>query len=167
MMKPLNKIRLLVCIGIALIINTTIFISQYIEHRNFQANGIVQVLFVKGLKKHEATFAQKFKYTKVAKIYFVTNKGDTIYDFTKNTWAYNSDLLEDINLYLPIDSVIYDNNNPNNYQKISEFRNYSMRRDVLWQLLFGIVFFTFWLYVLMTVISKALSKFNNKRIAGQ
>ncbi len=166
-MKPLNKLRLLVCIGIAFIINTGIFISQYNEHSSFQTNGITQVLFVKGLRKHEATFAQKFKYTKVAKIYFITTKGDTIFDFTKNTWAYDTDVLEDINMFLPIDSVIYDSNNPKDYQKISEYRSYSMRRDVLWQLLFGSVFFTVWLYVLTTVVSKGIAKFKNKRIAGQ
>ena len=122
-MKTINKRKLLYCILISFLINGIFFINQLLEHRLLQKGGIIKELYVKSLNKDEATFFQKVKYTSVAKTYFITSKGDSITDITKNIWAIQ---VEALNFYVPLDSIIYDRNNPKDYQLISEFRTYSI-----------------------------------------
>lgn len=113
---------------------------------------------MKSLNENESTFFQRVKYTKVAKMYFVTTTGDTIRSIGKNIWAMQINELDEINLYLPLDSVIYNKNKPNNYQLISEFRNYSKTYSAFAYFFVGLSVFTIWFYLMAFIINKALSK---------
>ena len=114
------------------------------------------------MNKNEATFLQKAKYTRVAKAYFITSNGDSIYDIRKNIWAMQVDALEGINFYVPLDSVIYDKNNPKNYQLISEFRNYSTTSNILAYFVVGLIFFSVWIYFLTVILEKGIERFRNR-----
>ena len=154
-MIRLNKKRLFYCIMISLILNGLFFLKQLIDHQKFTKEGIISVLNVKSLNKQEATFFQRAKYTHVAKFFFVTNQGDTIYGIRKNTWAMGANLtdeFENLPLYLPLDSVIFKRQNPKDYQLISEYKNYSIIYSSIAYFLIGPLIFTIWLYFLVYFI---------------
>jgi len=153
-----NKRLFSYCLVISLIINTIFFLRQLASFKEFKENGIVKELYVKSLNENESTFFQRAKYTKVAKMYFVTTKGDTIHSIGKNIWAMQINELDEINLYLPLDSVIYNKNKPNNYRLISEFRNYSTTYSAFSYFFVGLSVFTIWFYLMAFIINKALSK---------
>ncbi len=157
-MKAINKRILLFCIIISVIVNGIFFTTQLSNHRLFEKDGIIKVLYVKSLNKDEATPLQKAKYTRVAKTLFITSNGDSIYDIRKNTWAMRADILEELNFYIPWDSVIYNRNNPKEYQLIAEYRNYSKTYSVLSYFVFGPILFTIWLYFLTIIISKVFER---------
>ena len=161
-MKTINKRRLLYCIIISVITNGIFFITQLSSHRLFEKDGIIKELYVKSLNKDETTFLQKAKYTRVAKTFFITSQGDSIYDIRKNTWAMQADILEEINFYIPLDSVIYNSNNPKDYQLISEFKNYSTTYSVISYFIIGPIIFTIWLYFLTFIIAKGLERLRNR-----
>jgi hypothetical protein len=139
-------------------LNGTLFFQQLFDFQLFNKQGITTELYVKSLTKNETTFFQRAKYTKVAQTYFVTLKGDTIYNITKNTWAIQVDVLDEMNFYLPLDSVIYDKKNPKDYQLISEFRNYSTVRIAIAYFIVGLIMFTIWLYFMTVILTKGLAK---------
>jgi len=154
-MNRLNKKRLSYCIMISLLLNGLFFLRQLIDHQKFTKDGITSVLNVKSLNKHEATFLQRAKYTHVAKVFFVTTQGDTIYDIRKNTWALSTNLtdeFENLSLYLPLDSIIFNKQNPKDYQLISEFKNYSIIYSSFAYFLITPLIFTIWLYFLVYFI---------------
>lgn len=153
-----NKRLFSYCLVISLILNAIFFLRHLISFKEFKKNGIVKALYVKSLNKNETTFFQRAKYTKVAKMYFVTTTGDTIHAIGKNIWAMHINELDEINLYLPLDSVIYNKNKPNNYQLISEFRNYSTTYSAFAYFFVGLSVFTIWFYLMAFIINKALSK---------
>ncbi len=161
-MKTINKRRLLYCIIISVITNGIFFITQLSSHRLFEKDGIIKELYVKSLTKDESTLLQKAKYTRVAKTFFITLQGDSIYDIRKNTWAMQADILEEINFYIPLDSVIYNSNNPKDYQLISEFKNYSTRYSVISYFIIGPIIFTIWLYFLTLIIAKGLERLRKR-----
>ena len=161
-MKNINKRRLLFCIIISFVINGTLFIKGYYDHSILSENGIIKALYVKSLTDKETTFIQKAKYTKVAKTYFVTNSGDSIFNTRKNIWAFQVDALEELNFYIPLDSVIYNKNQPNDYQLISEFRNYSTQYSLISYFLIGSLFFSAWLYFMVTIFKKGIAEFRRK-----
>lgn len=157
-MKSINKLKLFYCFIIAVILNGAFFFQQLCDFRLLNKQGVITELYVKNLTKNETTFFQRAKYTKVAKIYFVTLKGDTIYNITKNTWAMTVDALDEINFYAPLDSVIYDKNNPKDYQLISEFRNYSISRSAIAYFIVGLAIFTFCFYFMTVIFKKGLTR---------
>lgn len=161
-MKNINKRRLLYCIIISVITNGIFFIAQFSSHRLFEKDGIIKELYVKSLNKDETTFLQKAKYTRVAKTFFITSQGDSIYDIRKNIWAMQADILEKINFYIPLDSVIYNRNNPKDYQLISEFKNYSTSYSVISYFMIGPIIFTIWLYFLTFIIAKGLERLRKR-----
>jgi len=157
-MKTINKRRLFYCFIISVILNSTFFFRELFDFRLFNKQGIITELYVKSLNNNESTFTQRAKYTKVAKIYFVTSQGDTIYDIRKNYWAMQVDALDEMNFYLPLDSVIYDKANPKDYQLISEFRNYSTTFSFIGFFVVGLIMFTFWFYLMTEIFKKGLSR---------
>ena len=161
-MKNINKRRLLFCIIISFVINGTLFIKGYYDYSTLSENGIIKVLYIKSLTDNETTFIQKAKYTKVAKTYFVTDNGDSIFNTRKNIWAFQVEALEELNFYLPLDSVIYNKNKPNDYQLISEFRNYRIKYSLLSYLLYGPLFLSAWLYFMVSIFKKGLTDFRRK-----
>lgn len=147
-MNILNKKRLAFCVVISLFLNTLFFFIQSIDHQKLSADGITSVLYVKSVNKNETTLLERAKYTHVAKVFFITNQGDTIYDTRKNTWAMSSnvtDELENLSVYLPLDSVIFNKQNPRAYQLISEFKSYSITYNSFVYFLIGPMIFTIWL----------------------
>ncbi len=161
-MKTIKKRRLLYCFIISVITNGIFFITQLSSHRLFEKDGIIKELYVKSLNKDERTFLQKAKYTRVAKTFFITSQGDSVYDIRKNTWAMQADILEEINFYVPLDSVIYNRNNPKDYQLISEFKNYSTRYSVISYFIIGPIIFAIWLYFLTFIIAKGLERLRKR-----
>ncbi len=157
-METFNKRSLFYCFIISVILNSTFFFQQLFDYRLFKKQGIITALYVKSLNENETTFFQRAKYTKVAKIYFVTSKGDTIHNLTKNTWSMQVDALDEINFYMPLDSVIYDKNNPKDYQLISEYRNYSSTRSAIAYFIVGLIMFTVWFYFMAFIVKKGLSR---------
>lgn len=151
-MRNINKRRLLICVIISIIFNSFFFFRQLIEFEFFNEQGIVTVLYVKSLEKNESTFFQRVKNSKVAKTYFITAKGDTIYDVRKNIWALEIDALDSLNFYLPLDSIIYSKNNPKYYQLISQYRNYSMTFSFVSYLIIGVCLLTIWFYLIGNII---------------
>ena len=161
-MEIINKRRLSYCIIISFLINGIFFINQLSEHRLLKEAGIIKELYVKSLNKDEATFFQKVKYTSVAKTYFITSEGDSIYDIRKNIWAMQVEALKGINFYVPVDSIIYDSNSPKDYQLISEYRNYSTTYSSLAYFIIGPIIFSAWLYLLTFLLEKGFAKFRTK-----
>jgi hypothetical protein len=166
-MKTINKRRLLYCIILSLIINGLFFVLQYSSHEFFTKDGIIKELYVKSLKKNESTFLQKAKYTRVAKTFFITSTGDTVFEIRKNTWAMQVDKFEEMNFYIPLDSVIYNPNNPEDNQLISEFKNYSIGYSVLSYFIIGPIIFTIWLYLLTFIIAKGLERHKKDNSAAK
>ena len=161
-MKNLNKRRLLFCTIISFVINGTLFIQGHYSHSILSENGVIKALYIKSLTDKETTFIQKAKYTKVAKTYFVTENGDSIFNTRKNIWAFQVEALEELNFYLTLDSVIYNKNKPNDYQLISEFRNYHTKYSLMSYLLFGPLFLSAWLYFMVSIFKKGIADYRRK-----
>lgn len=157
-MKNINKRRLFLCVIISIILNSFFFFRQLYEFEFFNEQGMVTVLNVKSLGKNESTFFQRAINSKVAKTYFITATGDTIYDVRKNIWAFEIDALDSLNFYLPLDSVIYNKNNPKDYQLISQFRNYSMTFSFVSYFIIGVSLFAICFYVLTNINLNQKSK---------
>ena len=164
-MKSINKRRLFFCIIISALINGVFFFRQLYTHEHFEKQGIIKVLYVKSLNNNETTFSQKVKFTSVAAIYFIISKGDTIHDISKNIWGMQVKALKEIPFYLPLDSVIYDSKSPENFQLISEFRNYSKTNSVISYFIVGLIFFTVWFYLSAVIIEKLIARFRKKVIS--
>jgi hypothetical protein len=157
-MRIINKRRLLYCFIISFVTNGIFFVTQLSRHRLFEKDGVLKELYVKSLSTEETTFIQKAKYKRVAKTFFITSEGDSIYDIRKNTWGIQSDVLEEINCYIALDTVIYNRNNPREYQLISEFKNYSTSYSGALYFIIGPIVFTIWFYFLTCFIAKGLEK---------
>jgi hypothetical protein len=164
-MKAINKRRLFFCIIFSVLINGAFYIRQLYKHRHFEKQGIIKELYVKRLNSSETTFYQKVKFTSVSSIYFITSTGDTIHDIMKNIWAVHVKVLKKIPFYLPLDSVIYDSEAPENFQLISEFRNYSKMYSIISYFLVGPFFFTVWFYAFAVIIEKIIARFRKKVIS--
>jgi hypothetical protein len=163
-MKTINKRRLFYCLVISIILNGVFYFQQLQEFKLFSKQGIIKELYIKSVANNETSFFQKVKYTKVAETYFVTAKGDTIYNIGKNIWAMQVDALDELNFYLPLDSVIYDNHNPKDYQLISEFRNYSKTYNVIIFFLIGPLIFTVWFYFMTIIIEKGITRLRESKV---
>ena len=146
----LNKKIVFISLGFAVLINTSLFIYQFLKHQTFLDNGIKTVLYVKSLpKKH-------FFQNNNADIYYVNQSGTKFKDCIKNTWANHNYELENIKTFLPLDSVIYLKNKPNEYQLVNEFNTYSVAFSAVSYFLVGNIFFTIWIYL---VVFKIKSNF--------
>ena len=162
-MKFIDKQRLLYCVILSFIINGIFFLNKYYEHKIFKENGIIKELNVKSLNKNETTFFQKAKYTKVAKTYFVTSNGDTIFDIRKNIWAMQVDILETIDLYLPLDSIIYNKLKPSDYQLLSVYRTYSKTHSSIAYFIIGPIIISVWLYGMSHIVGLFVLRIRNSK----
>jgi hypothetical protein len=163
-MSRINKPRLVFCTILSILASVYWYLDFESTHQRFKNSGVITVVYIKDAAKNEVTWSQRFKYTWVAKLYFVTSKGDTIRDFTKNRWAVETKELKDLPLYLPLDSVVYDKNNPKDFQFIAEYRNYSPLYNGIMYFIFSPLFFTAWTYIMLHFLDKLYMLLKGKRI---
>lgn len=161
-MKKINKNRLIFSLLLGLSLGIYFFYSQYSDHQNLEKNGIIKPLYVKSLKDNEVTFFQKAKYTSVAKTYFKIDDKDSIVTVQKNIWALEVDVFKDFNFYLVLDSVIYAKNKPQEFQLLSNFKNYSIVYSIGMGLIFGSIFMIVWIYLALTILNKIIPIITDK-----
>jgi len=162
----INKKILVLSILLSVLLNLYWYRNQIENHSRLESDGITRQLYIKPDTENESTLFQKFKFTKVAKIYFTTIQGDTISKFVKNIWTSDIEVLQTMPYYLPLDSVRYNRSDPSDFQYISEFNRFSTVSILPFYFPFGLVFTTVWFYFLLLIIKKvyvaSIKKFQNK-----
>lgn len=160
-LSKINKKQAFICFLIAIGLNGYWFFSKWRDHEIFKNQGVKTTLYVKSLEADEVTFFEKIKYTSVAKTFYISANGDTIFKKGKNIWKSQFEFLAKTKIFLPLDKVIYDKKHPENSQLISEFRTYSNTYQVVSYFVVGPIFFTVFLYLLFSLPKSLFSKFKN------
>jgi hypothetical protein len=124
---------------------------------------LTTALYVKSLNSNETTFWQRAKYTKCASTFFITQNGDTISEISKNYWGMGNKIFFKLNLYAPIDSVIYNKIIPQKKQLIWDFRAYSLTYSIIGHWLVTPLFFSFFFIQLFRIWDTKKSKSNGKK----
>jgi hypothetical protein len=161
-LSKINKKQAFICFLISFGLNGYWFFSKWRDHEIFKNQGVKTTLYVKSLEGDEVTFFEKLKYTSVAKTFYISAKGDTIFNRSKNSWKIQFEFLANSKMFLPLDQVVYDRKHPENSQLMSEFRTYSTTYQAVSYFAIGPIFFTILLYLLFSYFRTIRSKFNMK-----
>lgn len=149
--SKINKKQVFICFLIAFGLNGYWFFSKWKDHEIFKNQGVKTTLYVKSVEGDEVTFFEKIKYTSVAKTFYIIANGDTIYNNRKNIWKSQLAFLPNTKIFLPLDRIIYEKHNAKNYQLLNEFQSYSIGYQVISYLMFGPLFLTFFIYLVISI----------------
>ncbi len=143
------KLRCAFCLAaltISFVFNGKLYLNQKAFRQKLKEDGIMTQAYVKLLSSKDAPW---YYGTSAEMIYFTTLNGDTI------KWMTKSGINVTIDVYLPLEKVIYNRNTPTIYMLQKEFDEYSDSVQIKF-LYFSIPFMAICLLMLVWIVKVAI-----------